>query len=99
MVTDRCRVGALRLVGGETEMEGRVEVCGDHVGRWGTVCDKQWTVTHTKVVCRNLGFSDSKGMMHTLMIIIVLHIQLVPFHGVQVPIMNQMILVKELFLS
>ena len=49
-------------------MEGRVEVCGDNFGRWGTVCDKQWTTAHTKVVCRNLGFSDSEGIMHTLMI-------------------------------
>ena len=77
MIIDDCRVGDLRLVGGETEMEGRVEVCGDNYGRWGTVCNKQWTAAHTKVVCRNLGFSDSEGIMHTL--IYSLHIQLIPF--------------------
>ena len=60
-------------------MEGRVEVCRDSYSRWGTVCNKQWTVTHSKVVCRNLGFSDSEGIMHALMIIITLQIQLVFF--------------------
>ena len=55
-------------------MEGRVEVCRDNYGRWGTVCNKQWTAAHSKVVCRNLGFSDSEGIMHALMIIITLQI-------------------------
>ena len=51
--------GGVRLVDGESEMEGRVEVCRD--SRWGTVCDKQWTDNHTAVVCRSLGFSDIIG--------------------------------------
>ena len=59
---DRCYTGQLRLVGGETEMEGRVEVCTSY-SRWGTVCNKQWTASHTKVVCRNLGYSDSEGIV------------------------------------
>ena len=70
MIIGRCTIGEIRLAGGETEMEGRVEVCGDSYSRWGTVCDKQWTAAHTKVVCRNLGLSDSEGIMHTLMIIL-----------------------------
>ena len=41
-------------------MEGRVEVCHSH-SRWGTICNKQWTLSHTKVVCRNLGYNDSEG--------------------------------------
>ena len=41
-------------------MEGRVEICGGYY-RWGTVCNRQWTSSHTKVVCRNLGYDDTEG--------------------------------------
>ena len=57
--TDYCDYGHMRLVGGETEAEGRLELCND--GRWGTVCDNRWTDRHTAVVCRQLGFSDVIG--------------------------------------
>ena len=60
LVLGRCRFGSIRLTGGETEMEGRVEVCADY-SRWGTVCNKQWTSAHTKVVCQGLGYSDTEG--------------------------------------
>ena len=41
-------------------MEGRVEVCTSY-NRWGTVCNKQWTPSHTRVVCRYLGYNDLEG--------------------------------------
>ena len=41
-------------------MEGRVEVCTSF-HRWGTICSKQWTPSHTRVVCRSMGYSDSEG--------------------------------------
>ena len=61
----RCSPGDIRLGGGKTEMEGRVEVCTSY-NRWGTVCNKQWTPSHTRVVCRNLGYSDSEGISHNI---------------------------------
>ena len=57
--TDSCEDGDIRLVDGESDMEGRLELC--RAGKWGTVCDSQWTDKHTAVVCRYLGFSDIIG--------------------------------------
>ena len=53
-----CEEGALRLVGGVSPYEGRVEVCGSD-GQWGTVCDDGWSLANTRVVCRQLNFTSS----------------------------------------
>jgi len=44
----------VRLVGGSSEREGRVEVLYDHM--WGTVCDDGFNDAAARVVCYSLGF-------------------------------------------
>ena len=52
-LTVSCDDGDLRLVGGETEYEGLLEVCFSQ--RWGTVNGDGWTASDTQVACRQLG--------------------------------------------
>ena len=49
-----CTNGDIRLVGGTTEYEGRVEICWNKI--WGTVCDDFWSWFDAIVACRQLGF-------------------------------------------
>ena len=46
--------GSLRLVGGQIDSQGTVQICID--GVWGTVCDDIWGTSDAQVVCRQLGF-------------------------------------------
>ena len=46
----------IRLVGGDSDHEGRVEV--RHNGVWGTVCDDYWTDRTADLICRLLGFPE-----------------------------------------
>ena len=48
-----CTTGGVRLVGGETELEGRVEVCVNNA--WGTVCDSTFSMDESAIICNQTG--------------------------------------------
>jgi deleted-in-malignant-brain-tumors protein 1 len=50
----KTKISNVRLVGGNNDLEGRVEIF--YNGNWGTVCDDGWDLNAGKVVCKMLGY-------------------------------------------
>ena len=53
---------------GESEWEGRLEVCLSQ--RWGTVSSDGWSHTNTHVICNDFGYDFSGIIIHTSVLII-----------------------------
>ena len=51
-----CEDGKLRLVGGEYNNEGTVELCYNNL--WGQISDVGWSNEDAKVVCNYLGYKN-----------------------------------------
>ena len=60
-----CSEGDVRLAGGQTGLEGRVEICRDGAWRSLRLCGGSLGRNAATVVCRELGFS-TEGMHHII---------------------------------
>ena len=59
-----CMDGEVRLVEGESEREGRVEIC--YNGVWGAVCaNNGWDEIATSIVCNQLGYNQSSELINS----------------------------------
>ena len=65
-----CNDGDIRLIHGDTEYDGLVEVCFNQ--RWGTVNGDGWSSVDAQVVCRQLGYSTEGKYIHTYMLIYII---------------------------
>ena len=63
-----CETGAIRLAGGPSFNEGRVEICYRNV--WGAVFDSSWEEYDAAVVCNQLGF-DRYSQLHCITVLII----------------------------
>ena len=62
-----CSDGAVRLVGGASESEGRVELCLNSA--WGTVCDDYWNREEASVICHQLGYQrEGSTIIHCFLL-------------------------------
>ena len=56
-IVSECGDGDIRLIGGATALEGRVEVCLNNA--WGAVCQSSFYSSEARVVCTQLGFQQT----------------------------------------
>ena len=62
-----CENSNIRLQGGNSLREGRVEICKNQT--WGTVCDDGWDTNDATVACRQLRYSATGINMLVIMIL------------------------------
>ena len=58
--TTSCEDGEVRLEGGFSDSNGRVEFC--QYRTWGAVCSEGWDDSDARVVCGQLGYSSPEGI-------------------------------------
>ena len=61
--SNACADGSVRLVGGDLEQEGILEICVN--GLWGTVCSSGWSTIDSLVACKQMGY-DFGICKHTI---------------------------------
>ena len=64
LLSDSCKNGDIRLAGGSSVNEGRVELCLD--GRWGTVSSDGWSISDAAIACRQLGYNTQGTIYVTI---------------------------------
>ena len=55
-----CDEGSIRLIGGHSVKEGRVQVCAND--EWHSVCGDGWSEREAAVVCSTLGYQNYSGL-------------------------------------
>ena len=81
-----CIEGAIRLVDGKIDHEGRVEVCSN--GVWGSICDNYFDTIDGDVICRELGYERCK---YSLVIVMHVCMHAVPgIHAIAISTLNYM---------
>ena len=60
LIIELCNDGEVKLNNAQSQF-GQVEVCVNQT--WRTICAQGWTANNTKVVCRQLGLSDPRGVL------------------------------------
>ena len=54
--------GDIRLIDGQSQYEGRVEIC--YGGSWRSICPSSWGSSDAKVACRQLNYTAAGKLFH-----------------------------------